>query len=65
MNEYKDAHKASLKDLYIPIGSCGQTLYRSDQSGEVSLTKEQLSMKKREESTENAKPIPMGHQLIP
>ena len=38
----------------------GNRLHRSDQSGEVSLTKEQLSMKKREsvklkESTENAK----------
>ena len=41
---YKDTLKASLKDNDIPIGSW--RLHRSDQSGEVSSTKEQLSMKK-------------------
>ena len=40
-------------------------------SGEVSSTKEQLSMEKKieseklKESAENAKPLPMGHQLSP
>ena len=44
--------------------------YKDTLKGEVSSTNEQLSMKnKREfvklkESAENAKPIPMGHQLI-
>ena len=55
----KDTLKASLSDFDIPIRS-GNRLHRSDQSGEVSSTKVQLSMK---ESAENAKPIPMGHQL--
>ena len=41
---YKD--KASVKDLDKPIGSWTR-LHRSDQSGEVSSTKEQLSMKKK------------------
>ena len=43
---YKDTLKASLKDFDIPIGSL-KRLHRSDQSGEVSSTKEQLSMKKK------------------
>ena len=60
---YKDTLKASLKDFDIPIGSWEQTAQERS-SGEVSSTKEQLSMKKREsvklkESTENAKPIPI------
>ena len=44
-------------------------LHKSDQlSGGVLSTKEQLSMKRKEsvklkESADNAKPIPMGHQL--
>ena len=37
---YKDTLKAFLKDFDIPIGN---RLHRSDQSGEVSSTKEQLS----------------------
>ena len=45
----------------------GNRLHRSDQSGEVSSTKEQLSMKRREsvklkESEESAKPKLMCHQ---
>ena len=44
----------------------GNRLHRSDQSGEVSSTKEQLFMKKKEnQNAENAKPIPMDNQLIP
>ena len=43
---YKDTLKASLKDFDKPIGSWQQTLHRSDQSGDVSSTKEQPSMKK-------------------
>ena len=61
---YKDTLKASLKDFDMPIGSWEQTA--QEQSGEVSSTKEQLSMKRREpvkleESGENA--IATGHQL--
>ena len=61
--------KASLKDFDIPIGSWEHSAQERGQSGEVSSIKEQLSMKKRDsvklkESAENAKPIPMGHQLI-
>ena len=61
---YKDTLKASLKDFEIPMGSC--RLHRSDQSGEVSSTKEQLFMKRREsvklkESEESAKPKQMCH----
>ena len=44
---YKDTLKASLKDFEIPMGP-GNRLHRSDQSGEVSSTKEQLFMKRRE-----------------
>ena len=63
---YKDTLKASLKDFEIPLGY-GKRLHRSDQSGEVSSTKEQLSMKRREsvkqkESEESAKPKQMCHQ---
>ena len=43
----KDALKASLKDFSCSIGSWNR-LHRSDQSVEVSSTKEQLSMKRRE-----------------
>ena len=46
----------------------GNRLHMSDQSGEVSSTKEQLWKKKSvklKESAENAKPISLGHQLIP
>ena len=52
--------------------SLGNRLHRGDQSGEVSSTKEQLSLQKKikesvelQESAENAKQIPMGHQLGP
>ena len=44
---YKDTLKTSLKEFDIPMGSWEQTAQlRSDQCGEVSSTKEQLSMKK-------------------
>ena len=64
--DQKKRYKDFLKDFNISMGSWEQ----SDQSGEVSSTKEQLSVDKREsaelkESAENAKPRPMGHQLIP
>ena len=63
---YKDTLKASLKDLKYQWGP-GNRLHRSDQSGEVSSTKEQLFMKRREsvklkESEESAKPKQMCHQ---
>ena len=56
----KDTFKGSLKDFDI---------HRGDQSGVAPSTKEKLIMKKREamklnESAENAKPRPMGHQQI-
>ena len=62
---YKDTLKAFLKDFEIPMGSWEQTA-QSDQSGEVSSTKEQLFMKRREsvklkESEESAKPKQMCH----
>ena len=66
---YKDTLKATLKDFDIHMGSWEQTAQvRSKWRGVIN--KEQLSMKKREsvklkESAENAKPIPMGHQLSP
>ena len=44
---YKDTLKASLKDFDIPMGSWEQTAQEhSKWRGEVSSTKEQLSMKK-------------------
>ena len=57
---YKDTLESPLKDFEIPTA----------QSGEVSSTNEQLFMKEREyvklkESTGNAKPRPICHQLIP
>ena len=65
---YKDTLKSSLRDFDIPIRTWEQTAQERS-NGEVSSTKEQLSMKKREyvklkESAEDEKPIPMGHQLI-
>ena len=42
---HKDTLKASLKDFDIQIRAWNR-LHRSDRSGEVSSTKEQLSMKK-------------------
>ena len=46
---YKDTIKASLKDFDIPV-----ELHRRDQSGGVSSTKEQLSLKKRERKERKA-----------
>ena len=65
---YKDTLKASLKDFEIPMGSWEQTAQERS-NGEVSSTKEQLSMKRREsvklkESEESAKPKQMCHQQI-
>ena len=65
---YKDTLKASLNDFDIPMGSWEQTAQERSKL-RVSSAKKQLSMKDREsvklkESAENAKPIPMGHQLI-
>ena len=42
---YKDTLNASLKDFYIPVGSLEHTAQERS-IGEVSSTKEQLSMKK-------------------
>ena len=68
-NATKDTLKASLKDFEIHMYQWGpgNRLHRSDQSGEVSSTKEQLSMKRRESvklkaSEESAKPKQMCHQ---
>ena len=61
---YKDTLKASLISKYQ--WGPGNRLHRSDQSGEVSSTKEKLFMKRREsvklkESEESAKPKQMCH----
>ena len=63
----RNASKTPSEPFYW-ISTYQQTA-RGDQSGEVSSTEEQLSIKEREslkleESTENAKPRPMGHQQI-
>ena len=66
---YKDTLKTSLKDFDIPMGSWEQTEQeRSKWRGLINkgaaLSKKRESVKLKE-STENAEPIPMGHQLIP
>ena len=66
---YKDSLKASLKDFDIPIGSWEQTAQeRSKWRGFINkgaTLYEKREFVKLKESAENAKPIPMGHQLIP
>ena len=66
---YKDTLKASLKDFDIPVGFGEQTAQeRSKWRGLINkgaaLYKKRESVKLKE-STENAKPIPTGHQLSP
>ena len=59
--------RTSLKD-FENQWVLGNRLHRSDQSGEVSSTKNQLSMKKNlklKESAEKAKPRQIGHQQVP
>ena len=46
-NATKNSIKASLKDLDIQLLGLGNRLHRSNQSGEVSSTKEQLSINKK------------------
>ena len=67
---YKDTLKASLKDFDIPIGSWEQTAQeRSKWRGLINkgaaLDEKIREFVKLKERAENAKPIPMGHQLIP
>ena len=69
---YKDTFKAPLKDFDIPIGSWEQTVTAQERSKWRGLINKGAALyeKKREsvklkESAGNAKPIPMGHQLIP
>ena len=67
---YKDTLKASLKDFDIPIGSWEQTAQeRSKWRGLINkgaaLYEKKRESVKLKESAENAKPIPMGHQLFP
>ena len=66
---YKDTIKASLKDFDIPIGSWEQTAQkRSKWRGLIdkrAALYEKREYVKLKESAENAKPIPMGQQLIP
>ena len=66
---YKDTHKAPLKDFDIPMGSWEQTAQeRSKWRGLINKGAtfyEKRESVKLKESAENAKPIPMGHQLIP
>ena len=65
---YKDTLKTSLKDFEIPIGSLEQTVQeRSKWRGLINkgaALYEKREYVKLKESTENAKPMPMGHQLI-
>ena len=65
---YNDSLKASLKDFDIPIGSWEQTAQERSKWRDL-VNKGAALYEKREsvklkESAENAKPIPMGHQLI-
>ena len=67
---YEDTLKASLKGFDIPIGSWEQTAQERSKCRGLINKGAALYEKKREsvklkESAENAKPIPMGHQLIP
>ena len=66
---YKDTLKAALNDFDIPVGAWEQTAQdRSKWRGFINkgaalyIKRESVKLK---ESAENAKPIPMGHQLIP
>ena len=65
---YKDTLNASLKDFDIPIGSWEKTAQeRSKWRGLINkgaALYEKSESVKLKESAENAKPIPMGHQLI-
>ena len=63
---YKDTLKTSRKDFDIPIGSWEQTVQeRSKWRGLINKGAALYEKKvKQKESAENAKPIPMGHQLI-
>ena len=60
--------RTSLKD-FENQWVLGNRLHRSDQSGQVSSTKNQLFMKKKnlklKESAEKAKPRRIGHQQVP
>ena len=65
---YKDTLKASLKDFDLPMVSWEQTAQvRSKWRGLINkgpaLFEKRESVKLKE-GTENAKPMPMGHQLI-
>ena len=61
---YKNTLKAFLEDFYIPMGSWEQTAQeRSKWRGLIN--KGAALYEKKKESAENAKPKPMGHQLIP
>ena len=67
---YKDTLKVSLKDFDRPIGSWEQTAQeRSKWRGLINkgaaLYEKKRESVKLKEIAENAKPIPMGHQLIP
>ena len=68
-NRYKDTLKASMKNFGIPIESWEQTAQeRSKWRGLINkgaALYEKRQFVKLKESAENAKPIPMGHQLIP
>ena len=63
---YKDTLKASLNDFDIPMGSWEQerSKWRGLINKGAALYEKRESVKLKE-SAENAKPIPMGHQLIP
>ena len=65
---YKDTLKASLKDFDIPMESWEQTAqdktkWRGLINKGAALYEKRESVKLKE-NAENAKPIPIGHQLI-
>ena len=66
---YKDTPKASLKDFDIPVGSWEQTAQERskwrDHINKGAALYEIKNICEAEKSAENAKPIPMGHPLIP
>ena len=67
---YKDTLKATLKDFDIPIGSREQAAqeqlkWRGFINKRTALYEKRRESVKLKESADNAKPIPMDHQLIP
>ena len=62
---YKDTLKAFLKDFDIPIGCWEQTAQERGLINKGATLYEKRESVNLKENAENAKPIPLGHQLIP